>query len=71
MLHPSGVYTLVVGYRFTKVKILPHCTEVENGVGEEMTHLFGAIMKACTLAGIKFKLAKFVDYSPPFQVECS
>ena len=44
MLHPSGISTIEVGFKLIDVKIFQHCTEVEKGVGEEMIHLFGAII---------------------------
>ena len=44
MLYPSGISTMVVDFRLIELKILPHCTEVENGVGDEIIHLLGAIM---------------------------
>jgi hypothetical protein len=47
---------MAVGFRFTEVKTLTHFTDIENGVGEEMIHLLGAIMKTCSLAGINSKL---------------
>ena len=52
MLHPSGISTIEVGFKLIDVKIFPHCTEVEKGDGEEMIHLFGAIMNTCSLAGM-------------------
>jgi hypothetical protein len=59
MLHPSGVSTKVVSFRFTDVKILPHCAIVENGKGDEMIYLLGAIIKTCSLAGINSNLHNF------------
>jgi hypothetical protein len=38
-----------------EVKILPNCTEVENGVNKEMIRLFGAIMDTCSFAGMNSK----------------
>jgi hypothetical protein len=53
-------------------KLLPHCTEVKNGIGEEMGYLFGAIIKTCSLAGIdsNFKTLWITAYTCLFQVIC-
>jgi hypothetical protein len=56
MLYPSGISTIAVGFKFTDVDISLHCTEVENGLGQEMIHLIGAIKKTCCFAGINLTL---------------
>jgi hypothetical protein len=60
MLHPSRISTMVEGFRFTIIKILSHCTDVEKGVGDEMIHLLGATMKTCIFAGINSNLHSLV-----------
>jgi hypothetical protein len=46
------------GFKVTEVKLLSHCIEVENGVGDEMIHLLRAIMKTFSFAGINSNLQK-------------
>jgi hypothetical protein len=48
----SRIFTIIVGLRLVEEEILLHCTDVEKGVGEEMIHLLGPIMKTCSFAGI-------------------
>ncbi len=52
MLHFSEISTIAVDFRYTEVKTLSHCNEVENDVGDEMIHLLEAIMNTCSSAGI-------------------
>ncbi len=47
---------MVVGFKFTEISILPHCTDVGNGVAKKMIRLLGAIMKTCSFAGINLNL---------------
>jgi hypothetical protein len=56
MLHLSGISKMVVGFKFTDVNILPHCTDVGNGVVKKMIRLLGAIRKTCSFAGINLNL---------------
>jgi hypothetical protein len=45
MVHPSGIYTMVVVFKLIEINMLSHCTEVEKVVGKEMIHLFLAVVK--------------------------
>jgi hypothetical protein len=51
---------MIEGFRLTKVKVLLHCTDVENGVGDEMIYLLGAITNTCSFAGINSNLHSLV-----------
>jgi hypothetical protein len=44
-LHPSGISIIVQGFKYTELKLLSNCTDVEKEVGEEMIHLLGGIIK--------------------------
>jgi hypothetical protein len=56
MLQPSGIYTMAVVLRLIEVNTLSHCTVIEKGVGGEMIHLFVAIIKTYSWAGINSNL---------------
>jgi hypothetical protein len=42
---------MFVGLRLTEETVLLHCTDVQNGVGDEMINLLGNIMKYVPLRG--------------------
>jgi hypothetical protein len=60
LLHPPEMFSIVLGFEFIYVIILLHCTEVENGVGEEMIHLWSVIVKTCFFAGINLNTHSLV-----------
>jgi hypothetical protein len=65
MLHPSGIFTIVLGFRLKDVKILPYCPAVENGIGEEP--LIRCNNQNIFLCWNKFKFAYSVENSLSFQ----
>jgi hypothetical protein len=59
---------MAVGFRLTEIKCFTNCTEDENGVGEEMIHLFGGNHEHVLLCRNEFKLTQFVIKRPTFQI---
>jgi hypothetical protein len=59
------------GFLINWSKILSYCTDVENGVGDAMIHLLGAIMKTCSFAGINSNLNSLVITFPKSNLPCN